>query len=193
MAKRRPKQGKVRLTKSQEREKRSKAAIKGWRTRRRNELRAQVEKLDSKIGTGKRQTREVLSRLPPKKRKKAEKEVAAKPKKPRKKLSASATKKELLERINQLEKENQETRAEVELARLRVTYLTDWVHIPGWTREDGTTALNYSSLRERPEANELWRKLDAANLEGMLDYEAEQMAVFYDVPVREVYTLFYSR
>lgn len=173
--------------------KRSRAARKGWRTRRKKSLLAKVDKLEASITQGKRQTREVISRLPKKKQPKVIKAVAAKPKKKRERLSVSNREKELLERIAVLEKEREQTQREVSLARLKYSIETEWVHIPGWTRDDGTTAQNYSSLRERPERNMIWNALNNANDAGRLDYEVEQIAVFYDVPVREVYTLFYSR
>lgn len=188
---------KKKLSKKQRDEfaRRSKAARKGWQTRRRRGLAEKGRKLTHDVAKSKKRVKQVLSALPPKKRKRVQKELTKRetvPEQPLEKIRyETATKKELLEHIRQLE--DREKKLETDALFVRI--MTEWVHIPGWTRQDGTTAMNYSSLRDLPEdkVNKLWNALDHAYEGGHLDVVAQEMAMIHDVQLREVYTLYFSR
>jgi hypothetical protein len=180
---------------------RSKAAKKGWRTKRKKALVKKGKKLRAKTAQTKKAIKQVVKLLPKKKRKKAEKKFLAEPKKkPKPKLEpigeddvSKLTKKELLERIRVLEARDEEMSKKLELAQTFTRIENEWPKLFGWTRVDGTFGVNYSSLRENPNAAGLWLVLNKAYEDGRLDWQAQEMAERYDVNIREVYTLFYSR
>jgi hypothetical protein len=185
---------KKKLTQKELFEKRSKAARKGWRTRRKAALVEKSHELSQSASKKRQTTRQVLASLPKKKRAKAEKEILSPPvEKPGKLLTKHSSKKELLERVRELENRDGERQKELDLARLFTQIENNWPKLFGWTKQDGTFAVEYSSLREKPEADRLHQELLDANSIGDLDLEAERMAEHYDVGIREVYTLFFSR
>src|SRR5712671_6310235 len=100
---------KKKLTQKELFEKRSKAAHKGWRTRRKAALVERSRELSQSASKKRKTTRQVLASLPKKKRAKAEKEILSPAaEKPSKRLTKHSPKQELLERVKELEQRDQE-------------------------------------------------------------------------------------
>ena len=158
--------GRVRSSKkSKEFKKRSKAARRGWETRRKNALIAEAHKKqkqlkNAQLGVSKSK-RQVITELD----------------------VSDATKEELLEII-----ESQKEQLEV------LTLTKNWVNaMPDeYIRLDGTVALEPSHARHVDNVDVYWQLLDDANTKGDLDHMANFLAGELDLPIREIYTLYFS-
>ncbi len=149
--------------------KRSKAAKKGWLTRK-------AKVLPKKI----RRAKQLVNNARAIAKKKPLKPV----KQPRKKKNATEEKK----RIRQLEKQ---------LAELEEKFAeTQWPSgvTSDFLRKDGTVALMPCRLRPLPDATYLEKELIDADMKGKneLMAKAQEIAMEFDCPLREVYTLFMS-
>lgn len=70
----------------------------------------------------------------------------------------------------------------------------DWVNAldDEWLHPDGSIALQMSRARHLPETQEARDRMMQANLEGRLDEEINEIAGWLDLPIREIYTLWFS-
>lgn len=171
------KKKKKKLTAKQEFKKRSEAAKLGHLRRRVKEMPAKIrvaEKLadNARIVVGKK----------PRKR-------PDKRRKPYRRRLAGET----------LEQENERLRRELayaETERIALEETRHFVHTrkPEYLREDWTLAVLPSRLRHRAETEEIRKELKKAHRRGKEPFEESirKIAEFYDVDVREVYTLWES-
>ena len=169
---------------------RSKAAKKGWQTRKKRTLPKKIARAKKLIANG----RVVLGKKPLNPRIQKRRTV--------KQLE------EILEKAEETIKKQGETIHEHELNIARHMMLSGWVHAAenNMLREDYTVALEPSRLRHLPITDKLKRRLDKASggnfgVAAMdlakadrrrLYLVASQMSEMYNVSIREVYTLFYS-
>ena len=166
--------------------KRSKAAKKGWETRRKKQLK-----------DIKRRNR-TLDRLPKKFSKVTKKKKKKPAPKERKKLEARVT---TLEKMLEREKERgrvarnelQRERAALAEQELLATFVDD--DSMGWFTKDGKKALRFSKLRMLPGSDKLHADLTKMyEDEDFIEFRGsvEEIADEYDVEVSEVYEFFYS-
>lgn len=192
------KQGKRRT--SAEFKRRSQAAKKGWETRKKNERQAAQAK---RLAYLERATKSVAKTLIENVQREAKKKSRGKSKRskaaikgwatrrikaieaavPKKKPRKPQTQKEKGRRIKELE-------AALELEKKKFVDLFQKTML----RDDGTASAHSSRLRLRPqeEKDAIREQMRRAREEGYVDETAEEIADFYGVEVREVYTLWYS-
>lgn len=99
--------------------------------------------------------------------------------------SKTLTHDEMVVRIKQLEEE-------AEFLRAQATFVP--TRPKDFLRQDGTLAVQPSALRHIDQADDLYKALHKARRKSKIELDrlAHEMADFYDVDIREVYTLFYS-
>lgn len=148
-------------------DKRSKAAKKGWATRRKNAVK-------KRASNNQRKLKNAQLALPKKKRKA-----------PAKARVAGKTKKELLAIVREQEKQ---------IARLELT--KDWVDAmpPEYLSRDGHITVQPSLARHDRDYDVMRERLEQAYdaNDGSFDSEVYEMAAEYDYEVREIYTMFWS-
>lgn len=177
--------------------KRSDAAKRGWQTRYKRELPKKIRREKKVIANA----RDLLSRANKKKKKvPAKRKIPAKPvKKPKKKIPVKPGKKPKKRKhritVTELQKEIAELRAEREWLQMQVEISTWPPDAPlHRLRMDGTVGVEVSRLRQHEEAIGIWQYLEKARLRGPIHLQiaANKVALLYECPIREVYTLLYS-
>jgi chromosome segregation ATPase len=163
------------LSEAELKKKRSKAAKKGWETRRRNTVKKAASNNQRKLTNAQR----ALKKAP---KKKANSRISL----------VDKTRKELEALVRKQEAELREQEAKIE----RLMRTENWVDAvdPEYLSRDGHIALQASNARHDPDYFDIRRRLDLAYAEGedAFDMECYDVAAEYDYEVREVYTLFYS-
>ncbi len=171
-------------SKKQSFKKRSVAAKKGWATRRKKAgIEGSIAKTKKKVtnarkGITKKRGNEIakqLKKLGPLGKAKTNPRIS--PKKKRKTVK--------------------ELETELAIAQQELKFIEE---TGGWVdampleliRKDGSIALEPSSARVHPDADTMWRVLKKADKQSKLDIAAQQLALEYNIPIREIYTLYYS-
>jgi hypothetical protein len=178
--------------------KRSDAAKRGWETRRQKKIQTllQYEKVASQ-----------LSKPPPKKTRTKTQRLLEENTRLREDLRIAREARMAVEKrekearlkqdelISHLEKEKGDIERKIRAEKQREKYLDEFVPVTDqkWLRQDGTLALNASTLRHREESDQLWLKLDALvdDPNEFREY-AEELADFYDADIGEVYDFYFS-
>ena len=174
------------------RKKRAAAARKGWETRK-AKAKAKERKPKGFSPKAKARAKEKAKplRFPPKAKEKAKKR-SRKPKPPRKPETPEVSypdKDSVILGLQDAIRRLQETVAE-QADQLQ------WVEAvsPEWRHDNGTIALQPSRLRHLPETPALLKILETADKKGVraLEKQAKELARLYEVSLKEVYTLFFS-
>jgi len=166
--------------------KRSQAAKKGWATRRKK------EELRGAINEQARKNEFVRKFAPKRIREKAKKVLSTKqpPKAVTPKQKRKQTVEELQAFANKQAAEIEALKSNIALLNYLSTFEDD---IPdGYTKADGTLTVWRSRLRGHEKTEEWYNRLVDANFRGELDSEAKELAAETGMPLREVYSLFYS-
>jgi hypothetical protein len=192
---------------------RSAAARKGWETRKAKaveaEKRAKARSAAARKGWETRKAKAAVKKpakrkaVTPKK-KTVRAKIESKPvvRKRREPLREQRVSEVAKKRLAELEERNRQLELELqgknELLKDALSFTKDGLVYdapsPAHLKKDGTIGLYPSRLRMLPEAEKLVRRMQRARRkrEKLLADEAHRISVEYDVPVQEVYTLFFS-
>lgn len=156
---------------SAEFKRRSKAAKKGWETRKRRILPKKIRKEETLVNNAKK----------------------VKGKKPNPRIETKGKTAKQLEKMlikERKAREEAERRLNEEVATVGFVDARN----PEFLHRDMTLAVHPCRLRHRPEAPDLRKALKDARKKGLihLGQLAHDIADFYDLPIREVYTLYWS-
>jgi hypothetical protein len=156
-------------------------ALAGWDTRRRNQIAREQKLLETAA--------KVLKKKP-RKRKKPNPGIT--PEKLKEMLLEERTAREKAEaRIMEI---YQHDARMADIAELTQDWVPTRIGMPEMLKSDMTLALHPSRLRHVEETLLLQEKLREAKEKGEYEFidMCDSMAMFYDIPVQEVYTLHYS-